>query len=95
MIAQFEHLASTTLARHDLDIVEQQLGYAYNLEADLDNFAAAVGFARQAILSLTHDEGEQLIIAVLPRSAVKLIEKKLGLRRGSLVWKKEFMRRCR
>ncbi|KAI9631947.1 dynein associated protein-domain-containing protein [Dioszegia hungarica] len=56
LIAQFEHLASTTFARPDLDIVEQQLGYAYNLEADLDNFAAAVGFARQAILSLTHDE---------------------------------------
>jgi dynactin 1 len=58
LIAQFEHLASTSFHRPDLDIVEQQLGYAYNLECDLDNFAAAVGFARQAIISLTRDEGE-------------------------------------
>jgi dynactin 1 len=37
---------------------EQQLGHAYNVDCDLDNFAAAVGFARQAVLGLAGDEGE-------------------------------------
>ena len=37
---------------------EQQLGHAYNVDCDLDNFAAAVGFARQAVLGLAADEGK-------------------------------------
>lgn len=34
------------------------MGHAYNVDCDLDNFAAAVGFARQAVLGLANDEGE-------------------------------------
>ena len=59
LINQFNHLASTAFNRPDgLDMPEQQLGHAYNVDADLDNFAAAVGFARQAVLGLAADDGE-------------------------------------
>lgn len=57
LIAQFDHLASTIFRRPDLDIGEQQLALAYGFDYDLDNFAAAVGFARQAIIGLTKDDG--------------------------------------
>ena len=57
LIAQFEHLGSTAFGRPGLDIGEQQLGLAYAFDYDLDNFAAAVGFARQAIVGLV-GEGE-------------------------------------
>ena len=43
-----------------LDAAEQQLGLAYSIDYDLDNFAAAVGFARQAIMGLAQDEGWSL-----------------------------------
>ena len=57
LIAQFNHLSETAFNRPELDIGEQQLGLAYSFDYDLDNFAAAVGFARQAIVGLTEDGG--------------------------------------
>jgi dynactin 1 len=60
LVAQFDHLSSTAFNRPALDIGELQLGLAYSFDHDLDNFAAAVGFARQAISSLTRDEGEDV-----------------------------------
>lgn len=56
--AQFDHLATTAFARPELDIPEQQLALAYTIDYDLDNFAAAVGFARQAVFTLAHESGK-------------------------------------
>ncbi|ORX40158.1 dynein associated protein-domain-containing protein [Kockovaella imperatae] len=56
LIAQFDHLADTAFNRPELDVPEQQLGLAFSFDYDLDNFAAAVGFARQAIVGLTKEE---------------------------------------
>lgn len=58
LIAQFDHLAERTLYRPELDRGEVQLGLAYSFDHDLDNFAAAVGFARQAVLGLADEGGE-------------------------------------
>jgi dynactin 1 len=58
LLAQFDHLAETTLHRPELDIGETQLGLAWSFDYDLDNFAAAIGFARQAVLGLAADEGD-------------------------------------
>ena len=56
LIAQFDHLASTVFHHPRLDVGESQLGLAHGFDYDLDNFAAAVGFARQAIISLTKED---------------------------------------
>lgn len=58
LIAQFDHLAGTVLGRPELDVGEMQLGLAHGFDYDLDNFAAAVGFARQAISGLAKEDGE-------------------------------------
>lgn len=58
LIAQFDHLAETTFNQPDLDVAEQQVGLAHTFDYDLDNFAAAVGFARQAIVGLVSEGGE-------------------------------------
>lgn len=60
LIAQFDHLAETTFNQPDLDVAEQQVGLAHTFDYDLDNFAAAVGFARQAIIGLVSEGGECL-----------------------------------
>ena len=57
LIAQFDHLEETAFNHPELDVGEQQLGLAYSFDYDLDNFAAAVGFARQAILGLARHDG--------------------------------------
>lgn len=58
MTAQFAHLGSTVFDKPELDIPEQQLALAYTIDYDLDNFAAAVGFARQSVYSLTQEPGK-------------------------------------
>jgi dynactin 1 len=58
LTAQFKHLSSTVFDRSDLDVPEQQLALAYTVDYDLDNFAAAVGFARQTVYSLTQEPGQ-------------------------------------
>jgi dynactin 1 len=50
-------LGSTVFDRPELDVSEQQLALAYTIDYDLDNFAAAVGFARQTVYSLTQEPG--------------------------------------
>jgi dynactin 1 len=57
LTAQFKHLGSTVFDRPELDVPEQQLALAYTMDYDLDNFAAAVGFARQTVYSLTQEPG--------------------------------------
>lgn len=58
LTAQFDHLGSIAFAKPELDIPEQQLALAYTVDYDLDNFAAAVGFARQAVHSLAQESGQ-------------------------------------
>jgi dynactin 1 len=48
-LAQLGHLAQAVFNREDLDAGERQLGFALAFDYDLDNFAAAVGFARHTI----------------------------------------------
>lgn len=48
-----------------MDLGERQLGFASAFDADLDNFAAAVGFARQACVSLSAEDGELQIRLLL------------------------------
>lgn len=60
LIAQFNHLSEVMFNRPGLDAAEHQLDLAYNFEDDLDNFAAAVGFVRQAIVSVVK-EGDVVI----------------------------------
>ncbi len=55
LIAHLNHLAQTTYRDPELDIAEQQLGSVYSFDSDLDNFAAAIGFARQAVLRLADE----------------------------------------
>jgi hypothetical protein len=62
LINHFNHLAVTIFARPELDMAERQLGHAYNVDCDLDNFAAAVVFARQAIASLEGDDGKWCLV---------------------------------
>ncbi|WVR06294.1 hypothetical protein IAU60_003324 [Kwoniella sp. DSM 27419] len=56
LINQFDHLADSAFNRPQLDMGEQQLALAHNVDCDLDNFAAAVGFARQAISTLVAED---------------------------------------
>ena len=62
LTAQFAHLGSTVFDKSELDIPEQQLALAYTIDYDLDNFAAAVGFARQSVYSLTQEPGKLTLI---------------------------------
>lgn len=57
LTSQLDHLGSTSFVHPELDIPEQQLALAYTVDYDLDNFAAAVGFARQAVYSLAQESG--------------------------------------
>lgn len=57
LISQFDHLAEISFDHPVLDAGEQQLGLAHLFDCDLDNFAAAVGFVRQAVAGLTSEEG--------------------------------------
>ena len=61
LVAQYEHLVDTTFRRPELDLAEQQLGLANSFDYDLDNFAAAVGFARQAVRGVAGEDGWYLI----------------------------------
>nr|XP_018262298.1 dynactin 1 [Kwoniella dejecticola CBS 10117]OBR84456.1 dynactin 1 [Kwoniella dejecticola CBS 10117] len=56
LIAQFDHLSETAFNKPQLDVGEQQLSLSWTFDSDLDNFAAAVGFARQAVMGLTKED---------------------------------------
>ncbi|KIR29722.1 dynactin 1 [Cryptococcus deuterogattii LA55] len=60
LISQFDHLAETSFNHPVLDAGEQQLGLAHLFDCDLDNFAAAVGFVRQAVAGLTSEEDTEI-----------------------------------
>ncbi|KAJ9123331.1 hypothetical protein QFC22_001530 [Naganishia vaughanmartiniae] len=48
-LTQLNHLAQTVFIREELELGERQLGFAVAFDYELDNFAAAVGFARHII----------------------------------------------
>ena len=62
LTAQFAHLGSTVFDKPELDVPEQQLALAYTIDYDLDNFAAAVGFARQSVYALTQEPGKLYLL---------------------------------
>lgn len=64
LIAQFDHLASTSFNQPILDAGEKQLGLVEGFDYDLDNFAAAIGYARQAVKTLAEEDGE---LSLCPR----------------------------
>jgi dynactin 1 len=53
-----EHLAGVSFAQDQLDLGERQLAFSLAFDADVDNFAAAVGFARQACIAVSAESGE-------------------------------------
>jgi dynactin 1 len=57
-LAQLEHLSQAVFNREDLDAGERQLGFALAFDYDLDNFAAAIGFARQTIENYLVEPGK-------------------------------------
>lgn len=56
-LAQYEHLASTYFGETDHDLGVRQLDLVLGFDFDLDNFAAAVGFAKQVIVMASQDPG--------------------------------------
>lgn len=58
LIAHFKNLGETVFAESGQDAAERQLGLAQAFDLDLDNFAAAVGFARQAVRALAAEDGQ-------------------------------------
>ncbi|SCZ96495.1 BZ3500_MvSof-1268-A1-R1_Chr8-2g10234 [Microbotryum saponariae] len=55
LIAQAEHLADTHLANSVLDLAERELACVTALDLHFDTIAAAVGFAKQTIATLSKD----------------------------------------
>jgi len=59
LIAQSEHLAETHLVNLDptLDLVEREVGCINILDLDFDIIAAAAGFTKQTIATISRDPG--------------------------------------
>ncbi|KAJ9107379.1 hypothetical protein QFC21_000829 [Naganishia friedmannii] len=55
-LTQLNHLAQTVFTREELELGERQLGFAVAFDYELDNFAAAVGFARYIIQNYIDDQ---------------------------------------
>ncbi|WWC88610.1 uncharacterized protein L201_003523 [Kwoniella dendrophila CBS 6074] len=84
LIAQFDHLSETSFNRPQLDIGEQQSSLSWNFDSDLDNFAAAVGFARQAIEGLTKEDDIEIDVedSSLEEGVYEPVQRILDLVRG-------------
>ncbi|CED83455.1 Microtubule-associated protein dynactin DCTN1/Glued [Phaffia rhodozyma] len=54
-IAQYEHLEEAYFNQSDLDLGERELDMVLGFDYDLDNFLAAVGFAKHAIVTAAQD----------------------------------------
>jgi dynactin 1 len=59
-LSQLNHLAQTVFTREEVELGERQLGFAVAFDYELDNFAAAVGFARYIIQHYIADQGKSL-----------------------------------
>jgi dynactin 1 len=59
-IAQAEHLAETHLQQSVLDLAERELSCITALDLDFDTIAAAVGFTKQALATISKDPGLSL-----------------------------------
>lgn len=58
-----QHL-SEVVNGNELDLPEKQLGFAVAFDYELDNFAASVGFARQAVLDMVANPGKFAAVIV-------------------------------
>ncbi len=58
LVAHVEHLAQASFAQDQHDLGECQLAFSLAFDSDLDNFAAAVGFARQACIAVSKEGGK-------------------------------------
>lgn len=57
-IAQYEHLEEAYFQQSDLDLGERELDMVLGFDYDLDNFSAAVGFAKHAVVTASQDSGQ-------------------------------------
>lgn len=64
LIAQAEHLAETTFRDLDplLDLFERESSFVSSLELDLDTIAAAAGFSKQLVATVSREPGESRMI---------------------------------
>lgn len=87
-IAAVEHLQVTAF-HHDntLDEAERQLAMAHTFDYDLDNFAAAVGFARQAVRlvvdELEIEAGERSLDEAVYDPAQRILQQVQGVKQMS------------
>lgn len=82
LLSQFEHLAETAFDRPQFDLGERQLDLALGFDFDLDNFAAAVGFARQAVTSYASEDGTCGVFAATNIVDVEIITDDSSLEEG-------------
>ena len=57
-IAHYEHLAEIHLQGSVLDLAEREQGHVAILDLDLDTIAAAIGFTKQTLATLSTDSGK-------------------------------------
>jgi len=65
-LAQYEHLEQTYFGQTDIDLGEKELGQVLGFDYDLDNFAAAVGFAKHVIVTASQDPGTSIFLPLSP-----------------------------
>ena len=60
-IAQAEHLAEIHLEESSLDLVEREISYIAVLDLDFDTIAAAIGFTKQALVTVISAAGSSAL----------------------------------
>lgn len=65
-LAQFEHLEQTYFGQTEIDLGEKELDQVLGFDYDLDNFAAAVGFAKHVIVTASQDPGASILPSFPP-----------------------------
>lgn len=60
-IAQAEHLAEIHLEESSLDLVEREISYIAVLDLDFDTIAAAIGFTKQALVTVISAAGSSTL----------------------------------
>lgn len=57
LLNQFEHLAETYFTGFEFDLGERELGYAQNLDNDLDMFLASIASTKSSLEIIKQDGG--------------------------------------
>ncbi|GAA5890444.1 hypothetical protein JCM6882_002923 [Rhodosporidiobolus microsporus] len=96
-IAQAEHLAETHLQGLDstLDLAEREVSFVTVLDLDFDTIAAASGFAKQAIATITRDSDVEVDLgdANIDDSLFKPLQNLVNHARNAKVLTKKLLRR--